>query len=46
MQALLAFFFFAIGLATLAVSGMSVRLRLTAMVVVIAESGYGEERVA
>jgi len=46
MQALLAFFFFIAGLVRLAVSGTSVRLRLTVMVVVIAESRYEEEAVA
>ena len=45
MQALLAFFFFTTGLVTLAVSGTSVRLRLTAMVAVMVGSGYGEEAV-
>jgi len=46
MQALLAFFFLTAGLVTLAVSGTSVRLRLTVIVVVIVESGYVEETAA
>ena len=49
MQALLAFFFFITGLVTLAVSGTSVRLRLTvvvAIVAVMAGSGYAEGTTA
>lgn len=40
MQALLAFFFFTTGLVT--VSGMSVRLRLTAVVVIVAVMAESE----
>lgn len=48
MQALLAFFFFSTGLAVAMVSGRSVRLRLTVVVIVVvmAESGKTEETTA